>query len=279
MVMESQEVASIVADIPLPACPAILSEIDALIRRDDYDFEQLCKLIIKDVALSAGLIKLSNSPVYGLQKNASIQVALRMIGANTLAVYARAFLLQSVLGHNSSSTRFWDSSWRIAEQSARLAQRLHKAHHDEIFTFGLFRDVGIAVLMNNYSNYTSVLSQANQDAAGIFTQHEDREYGINHAQVGAFIAEDWQLPAHFVTAIEYHHQPQAITGGQPATPEQHRVLEMIALAQMAEFAIQRQTGLSQTHEWQKLETFCLATLSLTQDQAEALLDASAADLH
>lgn len=279
MVMESQVVASIVADIPLPACPAILTEIDSLIRRDDFDFEQLCNLIKKDVALSAGLIKLSNSPVYGLQKNASIQVALRMIGANTLAVYARAFLLQSVLGHNSSSIRFWDSSWRIAEISARLAQSLHRPHHDEIFTFGLFRDVGIAVLMNNYSNYTSVLSQANQDADGIFTQHEDREYGINHAQVGAFIAEDWQLPPHFVTAIEYHHQPQAITAGMLAPAEQQRVREMIALAQMAEFAIQRQTGLSQTHEWHKLEVFCLATLGLTQDQAEALINASVTDLH
>lgn len=277
MVIESKDFEKIVSDIPLPACPDVLIEIDALISRSDFEFSELSALIKKDVALSAGLIKLSNSPVYSLKKNASIQLALQMVGVRNVAFYARAFLLQAALSQGGSTIRFWDSSWRVAEMSARLAQLLHREKHDETFTFGLFRDVGIAVLMSHYSNYKEVLSMANQDAEQVFTTHENREYSVNHAQIGAFIAEDWHLPDYFVAAIHCHHAPDELAEIPLAAPEKNRAMEMIALAQVAEHAIQLSTGLSQTHEWSKLKTFCLTTLDMTEADITTLITQAMAE--
>lgn len=271
MANESKQFEQVVSDIPLPACPAVLLQIDNLIARDDFDFAELSALIKKDVALSAGLIKLSNSPVYSLRHNASIPLALQMIGARNVAFYARAFLLQSAMSQGGSTVRFWDSSWRVAETCARLASRLHKDKHDEIFTFGLFRDVGIAVLMSHYANYKEILSLANQDADNVFTEHENREYSVNHAQVGAFIAEDWHLPDYFVAAIHCHHAPASLQTLPLTAAARQRACDMIALAQVAEHAVQLSTGLSQTHEWGKLKAFCLTTLQLDEPGLAALI--------
>lgn len=268
---ESKTFEQVVSDIPLPACPAVLIQIDHLIGRADFDFGELSALIRKDVALSAGLIKLSNSPVYSLRHNTSIPLALQMIGARNVAFYARAFLLQSSVANGSSTTRFWDSSWRVAEMSARLAKQLHKDKHDEVFTFGLFRDVGIAVLMTHYANYKAILNQANQDAEQVFTEHENREYGVNHAQVGAFIAADWHLPDYFVAAIHCHHDPASLQAMALPADAQQRAMEMIALAQIAEHAVQQRTGLSQTHEWVKLKDFCTNTLQLAEPALDELI--------
>ncbi|MFN4237900.1 MAG: HDOD domain-containing protein [Vogesella sp.] len=273
---EKKHVEQVVSHIPLPACPEILIKIDELIASTSFDFGELSALIKKDVALSAGLIKLSNSPLYCLQKNASIPVALQMIGAQQVAYYARAFLLQSAVSQGASITRFWDSSWRVAEMSANIARLLYRQKADEIFTFGLFRDVGIAVLMNHYSNYKEILGLANNDPDNAFTEHENREYSVNHAQIGAFIAEDWHLPDYFVAAIQCHHTPDDVTKLPLSIPDSDRARELIAVAQLAEHAVQLSTGLSQTHEWSKLKGFCMDSLQLSEQETTALISAGIA---
>ena len=62
----------------------------------------------------------------------------------------------------------------------------------------------------------------------------------------------------------------------PEVPEQARTL--IAIAQLAEYLVQQQTGFAQTNEWSKIGPACLAKLALTEDELAELIEVSRAEL-
>ena len=65
------EAERIVKQIGIPPCPAILTQLLQEMRADEPDFKQIGKLIAGDVGLAAALLKLVNSPFYGLATPAS----------------------------------------------------------------------------------------------------------------------------------------------------------------------------------------------------------------
>ena len=153
-----------------------------------------------------------------------------------------------------------------------LAQQLHGPHRvrsDDAYTFGLFRDCGVPVLMIPFPEYQGVLKQANAEPVLAFTAVEDQMLSINHAIVGSELAEEWLLPEEIHHAIRHHHDIAALEAHGPvAIPEVAR--RIIAIAQLAEYLIQRQTGLNQTNEWNKLGEACLSLLELDHDDLERL---------
>ena len=70
-----------IRDIGIPPRPTILAQIEAETAKDEPDFIFLAKLLGKDVGLSAGMIKVANSPYFSLGKKVpTIQEALLVLG-------------------------------------------------------------------------------------------------------------------------------------------------------------------------------------------------------
>jgi putative nucleotidyltransferase with HDIG domain len=79
---------------------------------------------------------------------------------------------------------------------------------DTAFSSGLLHDVGKMVIACFLSNESAQLKQARQaDRESEDYLLEERVLGFNHAQVGAFLAEEWKLPRRLINSIRYHHQP------------------------------------------------------------------------
>ncbi|HRF31830.1 MAG TPA: HDOD domain-containing protein, partial [Azonexus sp.] len=108
-----------------------------------------------------------------------------------------------------------------------------------------------------------------------FTDIEDQAISLNHAMVGAELAEDWLLPADTCLAIRHHHDIAALNGKLDIPLRSRR---LIAVAQLAEHLIQERTAQSQTSEWQKLGSDCLACLDLAADDLPALADTCMAEI-
>ena len=142
----------------------------------------------------------------------------------------------------------------------------------DAYTFALFRDCGIPVLLIPFPEYGKVLQAANAATDACFTDLEEQQLGINHAVVGAELAEGWLLPPEICAAIRHHHSLEHLVDESGnSLPAASRSL--IALAQTAEHLLQIATGLSQTSEWQKLGAACLDVLALDKDSFAGLLDA------
>ena len=268
-----------VKDIGIPPRPGILEAIDREMAKEDPDFHHLADLISSDVALAAGLIKTTNSPYFGFSRKVrSVQEALLVLGLKVIVRTVAGLALQKAFPHVPSLERFWDASATTARVAGWLAQRLKDrcgVRADDAYTFALFRDCGVPVLMIPFPEYPSVLKQANEAKEQSFTDIEDDVLSINHAIVGAELAENWLLPEDIHQAIRHHHDRAALEGELPgsgmATSQR-----LIALAQLAEYLIQTQTGRNQTREWEKLGTDCLRLLHLEESELASLVSDSQA---
>lgn len=263
----------------IPPRPLIMSRIDAEIHKASPDFGKLAEIIATDVALSAGILKVTNSPYYGFGRRIrSVPEAVMVLGLREITRTIAGIELREAFGHFLPLERFWDSAAKTARVSGWLAMTLGEegrttVRPNDAHTFGLFRDCGIAVLMKAVGNFADILGEANHSDSEVFTQIEDRHLSINHAVVGAELAEDWLLPDEFCEAIRLHHESDSIWYVQ-SSPGGVAMSEMIAITQMAEYLVSVITGLSRTREWSKLGGACLHRLGVTQNRLDELLVSS-----
>jgi len=264
-------------DIGIPPRPAILDRIGAEMRKPEPDFHYLTALISADVALAAGLVKTANSPYFGLRTRAkTVMQALLMLGLNIASRAVAGLILRQVFPPVPALMRFWDSSARVARTSGWLVGELGVKDHvrtDEAYTFGLFRDCGIPILMAKVANYADVLGAANADAQRPFTVVERSRCPTTHALVGCVMAQNWWLPEELSMAIRHHHDPLVLQFG--ITTISATSTRLVAISQLAEYLVQRITRQSATREWDKLGAGCMALLGLDGAGVELLIrDAS-----
>lgn len=264
-----------IKDIGIPPRPQILVAIEQEMRKDEPDFIRMSDLISSDVALAAGLIKTANSPFFGFSKRVrTVKEALVVLGLRTVTRSIAGLALQQIFPHTPSLERFWDASAKTALVAAWLAGKYKlpaSVRPSDAYTFALFRDCGIPVLLIPFPEYTQILQEANANCDKGFTEVEDACLGVNHAGVGAGLAEGWLLPAEMCEAIKQHHSVAHMTG-TAADPLTTSARVMIALAQTAEYLLHAFSGLNQTCEWVKLGAACLDTLGICEDELADLLD-------
>lgn len=264
-----------IRQIGIPPRPSILRQIEQETARDDPDFIFLAKILGQDVGLSAGMIKIANSPYFSFGKKVpTVQEALLVLGLKVVVKTVAGLALQQVFKHVPNMERFWDASAQTAEVAARLSRQLDSPggiRPEDAYTFALFRDCGIPVLMIPFPEYRDLLAKANTERERAFTAVEDEAMGVNHAAVGAQLAEDWLLPEEIQLAIRHHHRLDLFDPELLEIPERTRTL--VALAQLAEYLIQQKTDHSQTSEWEKLGAGCLTQLGIDAEALPALAHA------
>jgi len=260
-----------IIDVGIPPCPLILDRFMSEANKDEPDYNRLASIISTDVGLAAGLIKTANSPFFGLrQRVRSVNEALAILGLKPASRAVAGIILRNSFPNVANLERFWDASARIAHLSGWLAQNLdiRGLRAEDAYTYGLFRDCGIPVLLGRFPNYAAVLAEANRDAERSFTAVEETALPTNHAMVGCILAQSWWLPEEICQAIRNHHDLDAIESAGSALPMQSR--RLIATSQLAEHIVQQQLNLSLTQEWTKLGAACLRILDIGEAQLDAL---------
>lgn len=260
---------SALADSGIPTRPAILDRVHIEMDKDEPDLNLLARIISADVALAGGLISIANSPNFGFHGRVrSVNEALMVLGLNVACRAIAGLILRKLFPVTLALERFWDASASIARLSGWLAQYPDigvKVQASDAYTFGLFRDSGIAVLLNRFPFYHDVLAQANAEQMLSFTQTEDKQCPTNHAVIGSLLAQSWCLPEEISTAIRMHHE-YALLQRDDAIQLPLGTRGLIAISQLAEHIFQHHTGLSKSFEWQKSKDFCMQLLNINEDQ-------------
>ena len=260
-----------ILDLGIPPCPAILDRFMTEMNTREPDYNRLAAIIGADVGLSAGLIKTANSPFFGVRQHVrSGGEALVMLGLKASSRAIAGIILRKSFPHVPNLERFWDASARISHLSGWLAHRLdlRGLRAEDAYTFGLFRDCGIPVLLGRFPNYATVLGRANRESERSFIEVEEVEIPTDHAMVGCILAQSWWLPEEICLAIRNHHDLVALGSAGSGLPMLSR--RLIATTQLAEHIVQQLLGLSRTQEWRKLGAVCLQLLNMEEEQLEAL---------
>jgi HD-like signal output (HDOD) protein len=263
-----------ILDIGIPPRPMILDVLAREVRAGEPNFKTIAQHVSEDVSLAAGLIKTANSPFFGFRIRAkTVAHALTMLGIDVSTKAIAGIALRNAFPVTPALERFWDSSARVAEFSGHLVEIVGSRDHvhaDDAYTFGLFRDCGIPVLLRKFPFYKETLARANTDKERRFTTVEEEDLPTNHAIIGCMLAQSWSLPEEICLAIRHHHDFLLMQTGASGLPSASQ--RLIGIAQLAEHLYQMHTGMSYTQEWLKLGRACMQVLKIEEADLEAMLD-------
>ena len=267
--LSSEQISLALQGISVPPQPQIMVDLQMEQYMPDPDLEVIAGLIAQDPGLSGALLKIVNSPYYGLSnKIASIRRAVTVLGSRTVINLINA---QSIKGEMTDDTivtlnRFWDTAQDVAMTSLTLAKRTGTQALDEAYALGLFHDCGIPLMLKRFPDYMRVLEQgyANAGIGSRVVDTENRHFNTNHAVVGYYTAKSWRLPAHLTEAIANHHNALAIFSDDSSRNSQLK--NLLAILKMAEHICASHTVLGnqrEDHEWNSIRHLVLDYIGLS----------------
>lgn len=199
----------------LPSMPGVAIKLIEAIQKPDPDFREIASFISSDAALSAKVLKIINSPFYGLvNKITTIDQAIRLLGLNTVKNLSLSLILKTRFLRKEPSrinlAGFWKESLVGAIAAKVLAQRAKIKHAEEAFFLGLLKDIGsltLAYLLPD--EYAAVQSEV-QTKKTSYQDAENQVFGFDHTDVGALLTKSWGLPESFHIPIQHHHRVESL---------------------------------------------------------------------
>lgn len=205
----------------LPTMPAVALGIVRLCREEAFDVRAMSDLIAKDPVIAARVVGVANSALYGARSVVkSVQRAIVMLGANAVMTLALSFsVINEARPKNATLDypRFWKRALLAATAGRALAKRA-RLDPDEVFLGSLLQDVGMLAMDRALPTYGEVIVSSAGDHMRLERLERER-FGLDHASVGAWITERWELPASIAAAIAGSHVPTPTLGREPGLAE------------------------------------------------------------
>lgn len=227
----------------LPTIPPLVAESLRLLGEPESSAAQIAQLIERDQALTARLLRVANSPLYGFPRRIStVRLAISLLGNDAVRhILITAALYELVTlkyGAQWESELFWHYCLYCAVAARSLARGVGYRRAGEAFTAALLHDLGV-LLMAVYlpAEYTAVVRYQQQSGCSRL-EAEQLVTGTAHTQLGAWLAEQWNLPPSLVAALAYHHTTDPPPVAEQAThspPLDQLAQPLTALVATAEY--------------------------------------------
>ena len=213
----------------LPSPPQVYFKVVEALQSPEANLETIGELIEKDPAMTAKLLQLVNSAVFGLQLQVSSPIeAVMYLGMETtksVILLAHTFSYFDRINAKSLSVgSLWEHSIRVARTAQVLAQA-EGASEDiasQAFTAGMLHDSGkLALVANLPEEYMRTVDLARQKKIELW-EAEREVFGATHAEIGGCLLGIWGLPVGIVEAVALHHLPsQMVSKGFSALSAVH----------------------------------------------------------
>lgn len=218
----------------IPPQPEVLIEIAHLLKAEHPDQAKIAVLIKTDVALYSVILNSINSPYYGLRVSVtSIEHAIRLLGLEQIYNLVRLTILRNTLKKTGRMERFWDTAKDVSQLSLKITNILRlKLNKDDIYTLGMLHDCGLPLMVQAFEGFREFLHASPHSSISELDHREREKFNFSHYQIGARMAERWNLPQHVADAIRL--QPQindTLTDRIDADEKTRHLLAVLALAQ------------------------------------------------
>ena len=195
----------------LPQFPENVIMIQRLIHDPKSEMADIARQISMDPALTADLLKTVNSAQYMLVKRLdSIPEAVKMVGIRGISNLLLSFGTQKMLGDDTQEKKvLWEHSYKTAFYAYNFIRNFRKNRDlmDDVYVCGILHDIGKIIFSAVHPELLEKIKNLCAERNFSNSVFEDLAAGMNHAEIGALIAEKWNFPEDLVTAIRYHHDP------------------------------------------------------------------------
>jgi len=280
-VINADELENMLRGIKIPSPPQIIADLQMEMAMPDPDLNAMTSLIANDAGLSGAVLKVVNSPYYGGRGSvSSIPHAAMVLGmksiveiVNTICLKNETLSLDEVSDDMyATMIRFWDSATDVAKACRMVAKKIHLSPLDEVYTLGLFHNVGIPLMISKYDNYLSVMRSSYEPSNKRIVDRENDTHGTNHAVLGYYTARSWKLDEKICKVIAQHHNIDIFCKGNLDDSKENI---MLALLKIAEHLVGLHRVLGNQHqdyEWDLISEGVLMLTGLSQYDLEDLVE-------
>lgn len=251
----------------LSALPQTLAEVLRVARDDKSSTEQIARVLMRDQAMTANVLRIVNSPFYGVGRNiGSVTQAVMTIGiwqVTALALSTSVYQMTTNWRSSLDRVRFWRHSLEVAIASRMIADRIKYGRAEDAFVAGLLHDIGLLVLENSFPEKFEKFWRETAESNDVLAL-EEQIMDTNHARIGQFLLQRWFLPEPICEAVGRHHSSVAADSRQPGST----IAQIVRLAHiLSKFVLVRTESLDA--DWMVTREVLRANLGLTeQDIAE-----------
>lgn len=202
----------------IPSMPIAANTVVGLLGNPDVEINALIRAIELDQGLTSNVLRLANSAYFaGPRSIGSLRDAIVRLGTNRIfqLVIMSAIVpvaRHEIRGYDIPPGKLLEHSIAVAIGSEEFARCLRVKAPFFTFTAGLLHDLGKIVLSTFVEVDVNRIVELAYEGKMSFEMAESEVLGIDHAETGALLLQAWNLPEGIVSAVRYHHEPEAFEG-------------------------------------------------------------------
>ncbi len=192
----------------LSSLPQVLAEVIRVTDADDASPRDLADVIMRDPALTARLLRIVNSPLYGHTRTIStVNQAVVTLGMRAVKAVALSTGFYRMFDNRKGvmdRIHFWRHSLETAIACREIARACAYKKGEEAFILGLVHDIGLLIMEAQFPQQFKRLWGRVEDGDSL-VELETKLWGTNHARVGSFLMDLWGLPDFMGKSVLLHH--------------------------------------------------------------------------
>lgn len=234
--------------------PESLARIMAITQDPGSTAMDLANEISKDPALTLKVLRTVNSSFYGFERRIqTVSDAVILLGFTEVERLALTISLINLFGGSRYKARALNQLWRhslVASMAADILVEVYAPKAPDaagVHASALLHDVGKAVIWQCFPDILPQILRVMKEE-GRTAQEVERELldGVDHCEVGAWVADSWNLPHSVVESIRYHHAPDECDATHVLVHVTH--LANAACYQVGCPSMQEQKGAAPAHD-------------------------------
>lgn len=202
---------------------------------------ELADAVSSDPVMSSKILMMVNSSYYGLNRKIdNLRLAIVLLGfsevRNIALQYTLRKVLPSILDNNIYTTKdLWVHSYLVSVCAEHLLNDEDPENTGAIMSMGILHDIGkfalYAIGMMFLEKGRTLVPDGETFRDEGLMRAEEKLFGVNHAIVGAMLAEKWNLSERIQSVIEFHHYP-LFYGFNEIPPEHVRETAIVCLSDL-----------------------------------------------
>lgn len=206
--LSHDDIQKVMSTIDIPSCPGVLALAMKESQKDEPDLGRLADILTEDAGMSAAALKFANSPLFGSGNRVlSVRKAVERLGTkNTVCAVVALALRNSINGLPAAwIEQFWKKTTQVALLSNMIAKRQFGISPDAAYTYALFHDAGIPLMMRRFKQYGDIMEKTTTLCGSALFEMEEQYFPCTHPIVGWLLVRNWGLPHTMGLAVRFHH--------------------------------------------------------------------------
>lgn len=198
----------------LPPFSPILNRLMASLADEEVSFAEIAGLIERDTVLSANVLKLVNSALYGRRGSvSSVKAAVSILGLNKLRNAVLGLSVSRIWNRMKTPgswdmARFNQHSAAVAVLSDLLVQKVEVEYPEGAFAAGLLHDLGRLMIATTLPEEFEQIRHLRERDRRPLEELELEILEVTHSELSAAALSRWNLPVPIQRAALYHHHPE-----------------------------------------------------------------------